>query len=64
MVAGEYPRHGFPSWTVTETRVCSQSKRASHVLPFRRKEIVKFSSVDGSCDVVTGIRTMSEASPG
>ena len=62
--AGKYPRHGFPSWTVTEARVCSQSKRISHVLPFRTKEIVKFSSVDGSFDVVTGTRTMSEASPG
>src|SRR4249919_3119553 len=55
-------RYGFSSWTVTEARVCSQSKRSSHVLPFRAKEIVKFSSVDGSFDVVAGTRTMSEAS--
>ena len=59
----KYPRHGFSSWTVTEARVCSQSRRISQVLPFRTKEIVKFSSVDGSFDVVTGTRTMSEASP-
>jgi hypothetical protein len=56
--------HRFSSWTVTEARVCSHSKRISQVLPCCTNEIVKFSSVDGSFDRVNGTRTRSEACPG